>query len=237
MNCDPRGGHNRLKVDKNFFKSWSPQMAYLLGFIYADGTVEDFRKSSRTCYLAVTSIDLSLIKQIKYLLNSGHKIQIRPAGKIFFGDKIYFRQKAYGLRIGSKAIYEDLLKLGLTPRKSLTIKLPSIPRIYFSHFLRGYFDGDGCVSVYLLKERPKASIQVIFTSGSKDFLDAISNTLTQILGIKIKTIFKGGRAFRLSYKKNDSLKILNYIYKDIPNIPFLARKYKIYKDYLKTLST
>ena len=40
---DPRGGHNRSSINQDFFKSWSPNMAYVLGLIYADGTIEDVK--------------------------------------------------------------------------------------------------------------------------------------------------------------------------------------------------
>jgi hypothetical protein len=36
---DPRGGHNRKKINEDFFKTWSPQMTYVLGFMYADGAL------------------------------------------------------------------------------------------------------------------------------------------------------------------------------------------------------
>lgn len=38
---DPRGGHNRYKFDKDFFKKWTPEMAYVLGFMYANGNIMD----------------------------------------------------------------------------------------------------------------------------------------------------------------------------------------------------
>src|SRR4030067_800895 len=65
MYRDPRGGHNRKKVNECFFKTWSPQMAYVLGLIYADGAVEDVRQSSRTCYLQLSSIDKELLESVR----------------------------------------------------------------------------------------------------------------------------------------------------------------------------
>ena len=34
---DPRGAHNHKLVNFSFFQTWSSQMAYVLGFIFADG--------------------------------------------------------------------------------------------------------------------------------------------------------------------------------------------------------
>jgi hypothetical protein len=58
------------------------------------------------------------------------------------------RKDRFILRIGNKNLYDSLVTLGLYPSKPLTIHTPSIPRKMVSHFVRGYFDGDGCVSLY-----------------------------------------------------------------------------------------
>jgi hypothetical protein len=46
MFCDVRGGYNHNKINENFFKTWSPKMAYILGLIFADGAIEDVRNSN-----------------------------------------------------------------------------------------------------------------------------------------------------------------------------------------------
>ena len=69
----------------------------------------------------------------------------------------------FGLYIDSFKIYEDLYKLGVEENKSSkNIYFPKIPKKYYSHFIRGYFDGDGiayskgyigfCGSYTLLKQ-------------------------------------------------------------------------------------
>jgi len=127
-------------------------MAYLLGLIYADGTIKDVRISSRTCYIAVSSNDLDLLEQVRKVLSSTHKIYTRKSRMVKFSDhKIYKCSTSYILRVGNKMIYQDLVNLGLTPRKSLKIQLPDVPVEYFNFFLRGYFDGDG--SLYVTKNR------------------------------------------------------------------------------------
>jgi len=125
----------------------------------------------------------------------------------------------------------------LTPRKSLNMKLPDIPSKFFGYFLRGYFDGDGCVNVSLPKGRKTPLIQVIFTSGSEVFLQTLSQKLSVAVGIACNKVHFNSRAFRLKYRKINGLKILSYMYKDLQEAPFLDRKYAIYKDYLDTLKT
>ena len=204
-------------------------MAYVLGLIFADGAIIDARKSSRACYIALTSIDKSLLKQVKKALSSSHVLyRTGPHITSFRGGKFYLCKEKFTWRIANKNIYQDLLNLGLTPKKSLTISLPKIPLQYFSYFLRGYFDGDGCIYVGFVKGRRLPSIKTILTSGSQNFLNSISEKLHVIINTPLKNPFKNGNAFRLIYNKNDSLKFLQFMYLGLEKAPFLERKYQKY---------
>lgn len=230
---DPRGGHNRVSVNHKFFKAWTPAMAYVLGYIFADGAIEDVQKSSRTCYLAILSKDLSILESIKNTINSQHKLYKRSSRLVKYpGGKQYLSHEAFILRIGSKIIYNDLLKLGVTPRKSLTIPFPDIPLQFFFHFLRGYFDGDGCLHL-----KNKKYPLVIFTSGSLAFLKGLSIRLGGLLNIPDQKIYiqqleNRNPCYRLRFSTSTSLKILAAMYRELDKAPFLDRKYEIYQRYL-----
>lgn len=54
----------------------------------------------------------------------------------------------YRLACYSKKSYTDLINKGCGINKSLILKFPDetqVPQNLISHFIRGYFDGDGCV--------------------------------------------------------------------------------------------
>ena len=231
---DPRGGHNRSQINQTFFQSWSPQMSYVLGFIFADGAIEDVQKSSRTCYIAMSSVDFSILEQIRKRMNSNHKFYLRKSHLITHSDgKSYISRDSFIFRIGSKLMYNDLLNLGVTPRKSLSISFPFIPFAYLHFFVRGYFDGDGCLH---LKEGkyPK----VIFTSGSGKFVGGLANILANALNIPVisarSQIEDSGKpCYRLAYETKLSRVILEFMYKDLEKAPYLERKFVIYQKYLK----
>src|SRR3989344_301385 len=134
MYRDARGGHNQKTFNENFFKTWSPSMAYVLGFISADGAVIDARKSSRTCYTSISSNDIELLEQIKTAMNSKHTVKKRLAHYTKFKNGVYFCKDSYVLRFGSKIMFQDLVNLGVTPRKSLRLKIPPVPNIYLPYF-------------------------------------------------------------------------------------------------------
>jgi len=224
---DPRGGHNRYPVNESFFQSWTSKMAYVLGFIYADGALIDARKSSRTQYLSIAINDKELLLKISRAMKTFKPLYIRkPCETTFFGKK-YMTSTAYCLRIGNKKIFDDLIKLGLTPRKSHRIKFPEMPTNLVSHFIRGYFDGDGCLYGQV-KSKKSPRVRVIFTSGSYEFLRDLSECLTKLLGLNKKKIFYASRSHRLVYGKREGLKLLDFCYSDLSSGLYLERKYSKY---------
>src|SRR5438270_57920 len=86
--------------------------------------------------LQIACDDQDIIEKIKKVLDYEgplHK-KLRINGKI-----------SYSLRICDPVVFADLVKLGITERKSLTLTPPIIPKRLIRHFVRGYFDGDGSV--------------------------------------------------------------------------------------------
>lgn len=202
-------------------------MAYVLGYWYADGSIY---LSERGSYLNATSIDKELIRKIKEWLSSEHVIRetksVNPN-----------RKTRFILRIGNKNLYNSLEKLGLYPSKSLTVKLPNIPEKFFPHFVRGYFDGDGCVFLEMSKGKTRDKIikklSVIFTSGSQDFLKELCNRLGNILELRQTNVYKGHRSHQLRYFTADSIKLFKFMYGNCDEGIYLARKFDYFGKYLK----
>jgi len=208
-------------------------MAYVLGYLYADGSII---KSARGSYINVTSVDKSTIEKIKALLNSEHTIvEIKPKLVRFkHQTKTYKTRTAYLLRIGNQALYDNLINLGLYPDKSLTIKFPDVPSRALPHFVRGYFDGDGCVYLEMGKGISKPRIvkrlAVIFTSGSFDFVAGLQVALEK-LGLKGR-IYENNRAYRLRYTTGQTVKFFPILYSDSKGL-YLQRKFDIFTAYFK----
>lgn len=215
----------KYKVNEAFFDKWNPKMAYVLGYWYADGSIY---QSVRGSYINVTSVDKNTIDKMKRWLDSRHTI--REARPIWSNGKT-----RYILRIGNKNLYKSLLKLGLYPNKSLSIQLPNIPNKFMGHFVRGYFDGDGCAYIY--RKRGKTQKQILggftttFTSGSKVFLDSLCQYLKSRLGLNRDKVYGGHRSFQLKYNTGDSMKIFNFMYTECQPDLYLKRKFEIFKQY------
>lgn len=203
-------------------------MAYVLGFIAADGSLED-ATYLRGKYLRVCSNDLEIIDKIRSVMCSEHRVQKIKPKEFTFNNKIYVSKEKYLLRIGSHEIYDDLVRLGITPHKSKTIKFPSVPGSFISSFIRGYFDGDGCVSIYYKNKRLSAT----FTSGSKSFLEQLSDVISKALRKKRHEVFINNRAFQLKYSTKEAVLLLRKIYSAASEKLYLERKYNKFLEFLR----
>ncbi len=217
-------------ANKHFFKSWTREMAYILGYFSADGSM--YRNPRGAYFIDFVSIDKELMENAKRMFGSRHTISEsfltnRPNNK-----------KRYRLQIGSKEMFHDLLELGLTPRKSKTLKLPVIPKQYFADFVRGNFDGDGCVkfALYIKKGRKKPSpvLATQFSSGSRDFLVSLLQKLKEYALIQGGCVYakqdKKGESYVLLMSTKDSFRFYDFIYKDAEENVFLRRKYNIFQE-------
>lgn len=158
-------GNNLLPVE-DFFDTWTPQMAYILGFLCSDGNVSLAKGS--LCWRQSHDAGKCLLKTI--LPHVG--------GNVYGPDK----GGAYTLIVYSKRLVNKVIALGVPPAKSLTLQLPNVPDDYCDHFIRGVFDGDGCVRNPASEgEKPRYQLQI--ASASEPFLSGIRNLLKRLLGI------------------------------------------------------
>src|ERR1700678_1934484 len=98
-------------IEENFFEVIDTEAkAYFLGLLYADGCVyRGYR-----IYLGLTEPDKYLIEQFRKY--------VAPNNKIEFHKREKPRQNQYRLVISSRKMAQDLIKLGCTEKKSLTLK-------------------------------------------------------------------------------------------------------------------
>lgn len=192
----------RYRIKQDYFKTWSRNMAYILGLWFADG-----------CIYGGKMFDITLHKKDKYILK-------RIAEELQYEGKLYdyVDRQAARINFSCVVIYNDIIALGGKERKSNDIEFPNIPKEFLPDFIRGYFDGDGCI-MNLKNNR----INSAFTSGSKKFL----YSLLKILKEEAEVI--GGSydvsSCSIKFGKKDTLRIGEYMYKDNPEL-FLLRKRK-----------
>lgn len=209
-------------------------MAYVLGYFAADGAMIHNKRGAH--FIEFHSTDEILIVQIRDALTSNHRIGVRLPKKDKANHKIAFR-----LQIGSVAIFNDLVEHGFTQNKSRTLKYPKVPSKYSSDFIRGYFDGDGCVYFKQHFIKARGVSQWIFTSrftcGSRVFLEKLLAELRRhgVKGGFILTKYQQS-GFELVLSHRDSLALYRLMYNTGPDTGLrLPRKYTLFRTAIETL--
>jgi hypothetical protein len=201
--------------------------AYILGFIYADGTVGacNGNRMKRLC-ITVQEEDGYILEKLGEDVD-GIKV------KLFNPPAISSRgwKKRNRVTISSDNICNKLISYGCKINKSrvgMDFPKDHIPQHLMCHFIRGFFDGDGSVTKHKDHYKSKTITSVYYrnrialTSTSPEFLDDL------ITYLPIKKIYKSGRQ-RTMYvhtywieRKEDVEAMFKYLYEDANY--FLIRK-------------
>jgi hypothetical protein len=198
-----KGNVCRLKtytLNENYFKVIDTKnKAYILGFIYADGC-----NTRRGLKIGLVETDKEILEFIKKEIDSNNELKyIKPFKKTW--------SFKWELSISSMQLSKDLTNMGCPPNKSLILKFPNfISNEFMSHFIRGYFDGDGGIN------NKNGSWHITFTSGSKEFIEELKKHLDN-LNIFSKIYIAGTKktCFTISLaRKKEIQKLINYMYKD-----------------------
>lgn len=127
--------HRRYNFNVDYFTEIdTEEKAYWLGFLCADGCITD-----KMIKLELQASDKHHIEKFLIAVNAKNK-------------KLKYRKdvNSYLTYLNSVKMVDDLKGLGCTPRKTFVLKFPTaeqVPLPLLNHFMRGYFDGDGCVYV------------------------------------------------------------------------------------------
>jgi len=213
-------------LNENIFTIWTSEIAYIIGFIMADGCILNSKNGTPSI------ISIGLAKKDKLHLENIRNVICK---EIPVRDKL--KTNSCILNICSKKMAIDLVKLGITPNKSLTLKWPSnIPHKYIPDVIRGYFDGDGYVRVKIEKKY-KYKILEFSMLGTENVLlhikELFSKYYKKNVGC-IESCYKWYKSYRLTFSSKSARIFGEWIYNS--GELKLERKYKIYYEYISSIS-
>lgn len=207
------------------------EKAYFLGLLYADGYNNEERNLIQ---LSLSEEDVDILHSFNKSLESSKKLEFLNIKK-----RNPKWKNAYRLSINSIKISKRLAELGCWQRKSLTLKFPTedqVPSHLLRHFIRGYFDGDGCICLSTNRAGINKNKQVYTFSviSTKDFCSGLKNTISKNIDIDCR-MYDLGKNYNISTKviaKSGqlALEILKWLYQDAT--VYLQRKYNKYLECL-----
>lgn len=200
----------------------TPEKAYWLGFFYADAYNSD----------TINTFSLTL-KDDDY----GHLVKLcnfvgLPESKInrylsYIGDKTY---PTCSIKMYSKHLCQKMVELGCPRAKSFIIQYPNwLDCNLDKHFIRGIFDGDGCLTYRKDTKEWKWSL-----ASTIECCESIQKILLSTLNfiVNFHCISKtNNNTYELEQSGNEKiLKIMEWLYSDNSENIQLVRKYEKYLD-------
>ena len=202
--------------ERYFEKIDTEEKAYWLGFLMADGCVCTSAKNSNINNVRITLqiIDKEHIELFNKAIESDYPIK----EKILY-DKRGFSSQSASIKINSRQMCIDLEKYGIVANKTGKEIIPEIDKELVRHFIRGYFDGDGSITIQKTNNAPSFKI----CSASIKLIQNIISIFSE-LGIKINYQTYNNNFYILETRKQANIiKIKNYLYKD--STVYLKRKF------------
>lgn len=218
--------NQKYSADYNYFDIIdTPEKAYFLGFLYADGC--NFEPRSNIIIVLKES-DKDHLNKLKHLIKSNHPIGYRKRMELDAN-----RENQVRLSITNQHMSRQLSKLGCGQAKSLIIKFPNInqvPTHLIPHFVRGHFDGDGSLFSHLPHGKNRIVLQYgIGIIGTLDFVQKLQDICIKFLNVRGSICGKNSLP-HLSIAGRHNIKLfLDWIYKD--STIHLTRKHEKYLEF------
>lgn len=216
--CRSRRTCTSRKIEDHsiFDNGLTPESAYILGLIYSDGCLS-YDDHTHRWRITIAMNDEELMNQVREMMTPNKKLYAykHPNG----------RSTTYSVVSTNPTDIKFIQSMGVCPQKSLIIKLPELPEDMYPHFIRGVFDGDGSIYKYRVS-RGGDYYGISFTTGSKDFADALCKFLNEYVTLRAK-VNKDCRKDTWYVKigsRGDVDRFFNYVYHNATI--FMKRKHE-----------
>lgn len=211
-------GAKKYELDDTFFDVIdTEEKAYWLGFFLADASVSN---NSNTISIGLSIRDYDHLHRLKKSLKITRPI------REFISSNGY---KSCIISFYSQNIKEKLISYNVIPNKKKYGKHPFLllNNDLIKHYVRGFFDGDGCVSESIRKETGTKRYAIEIAS-CQEMLVFIKKFLADN-NIEVSDIREHMSIYEIRTSNNlEIIKFFNLIYKDA-NI-YLPRKYERLED-------
>lgn len=221
--------------DPGYFHRINAESAYWLGFIMADGSIRYTKTKYNTSekYLSIMLARKDECHILNFLNDIQANVEIAKGSTILNG-KTYLNSS---IRIRNINIVERLIDLGFIPSNKSNNEI--IPKIftgiqindtvinkeqYLKDFIRGLFDGDGCISPYYQDNVLCCSWSIV---SSQEVCYFLKDLFKEKFDINM-TVLPDTGIYKIETSTNDSIvKIMEWLYED-ENCRCLKRKKDIY---------
>lgn len=190
----------RLPPDESVFDIITPESAYWIGFLMADGNIKKDKQGSNVVCVGVAVKDSEHIYKFKKFLKSGHKVQVRKTDGFV------------SLEVKSDKLPNRLGEFGVIENKSLIAEVKGGLE-FNSDFWRGVTDGDGCLVWDGKQIRVQLCGSMWLMNQFSSFIDTIVFNKTNVRRRK-----KGKEWFDTTINGSNAVMVIEKLYGDSVDI-------------------
>lgn len=212
---------DKYDLPVEFFREWSPNMAYIVGFIVADGCIGLDKRNNTLC-LSINSTDRDVLDKIASVLGKWEvkSVQQKRVSKVT-GNLLKINHYLY---TSNRRFIAPLFDIGLCLNKTYKMGELSIPNEYFWDFLRGFTDGDGSLTNGISLGKKYAKIA--WTGGSELFMKWLHREVCDRIGKVVKlSKRKNSGVYYFSLSGESLKKVIISMYEN--PVIFMDRKMRI----------
>lgn len=215
----------KYELNEDYFETIDTrEKAYILGLFHSDGTINDKSKGSLQIRLKIT--DINLLEQVNNVFYKDRKLFDNK-------DNNVNHKKSKILIISSNKMGKDLIKIGITPRKSFNKHFIKLEDNLQFDFIRGYFDGNGSFCASKRNNTETGEVKIISSNNfCLGLIDYLKEHDIYSYWDNDKRSDNRISQFRIRRKK-DMIAFFQKMYYDIDGQLYLERKYNKYLQYLK----
>lgn len=217
-----RGGDGRFvaaDVDHGLFSTATPRADWLAGLLAADGHVLRNGRCWQLEQSGETGRDI--VDAARHVIGLAREANRHPTAG----------QDAYAISVTSPRMVRDLAQTyAVTPAKSLTLTWPALTDSRAAAFLRGYIDGDGCVSSYNVGRA--TGMFHLSLVGTPDFIDGATHHFPA--SGRIRKITRARNLVELRFNGRHAWDAAAWVYRNGAAIP-MTRKAWTYEAWVQRL--
>lgn len=193
------------------------ESAYILGYTMADGSIAEQNGKCSGVHFACAIKDRALLDGIKRELN------------LHFEVKEVKNGTGVRLRLDCATVAEAFEANGVVRRKTyIDCDFPIMPERCLPHYIRGVFDGDGCV--YYNQEAGNMSVQFL---GSKKFISGLRDVLTERANVRENSVLSRPGHWSVAWQSADQIKRIHDFMYPSGDYMFLERKREKFQRIIK----
>lgn len=217
-----------LYKNKEYFSIQSPNMAWIVGFLAADGYVS---KKRNEISIELSLVDREILERIQKEIEIENPIHDFTSRQGFDYSELTWTCKEHR---------DELKKYHIVPQKTFILEPPfELDKKYWLDYVRGYFDGDGSVNfIEVNGKKHYTALRWQVCSATPSILEFILDVL-ESYGIPRVNIQKQVREkstlYCIQYSTNSTKKIYEILYSTSSTL-YLARKKQHFEEIIQKMN-